>query len=87
MRNYYIDKPEHFMIQLEVIGCYIKVQDKLLILKRSATSKEPHTWTVPSGKIESGESLLEGAQRELFEETGIVIDFSPHAKLLGSLYI
>lgn len=31
-------------------------------------------WTVPSGFLECGETLEEGAARETFEETGVVID-------------
>ena len=31
-------------------------------------------WTVPSGFLECGETLEEGAVRETFEETGVVID-------------
>ncbi len=32
------------------------------------------TWTMPGGKLEFGESLEEGAFREVFEETGISIN-------------
>lgn len=31
------------------------------------------TWTMPGGKFEFGEGLLEGAKRELLEETGLVL--------------
>jgi ADP-ribose pyrophosphatase YjhB (NUDIX family) len=31
-------------------------------------------WTVPSGFLECGETLEEGAARETFEETGVIID-------------
>lgn len=31
-------------------------------------------WTVPSGFLECGETLEEGAARETFEETGVVVD-------------
>jgi 8-oxo-dGTP diphosphatase len=34
--------------------------------------KDRSTWETPGGHIERGESALEGARRELFEETGIV---------------
>lgn len=32
------------------------------------------TWTMPGGKLEFGESFEEGAKRELFEETGMILD-------------
>jgi ADP-ribose pyrophosphatase YjhB (NUDIX family) len=39
-------------------------------------SQEPARgqWTVPSGFLECGETLEEGAVRETFEETGVLID-------------
>lgn len=32
------------------------------------------TWTMPGGKLEFGESLEDGARREVLEETGIKLD-------------
>jgi ADP-ribose pyrophosphatase YjhB (NUDIX family) len=39
-------------------------------------SEEPAIgkWTVPSGYLECGETLEEGAARETFEETGVIVD-------------
>jgi len=39
-------------------------------------SQEPALgkWTVPSGYLECGETLEEGAARETFEETGVMVD-------------
>ncbi len=44
---------------------------KFLLLKRSAKSTYPKTWSIVSGGIEKGESPLEGVKRELKEETQI----------------
>lgn len=47
----------------------VMTQGHLLIGKRSDTSR----WCMPGGHIEDGESPVEGARRELEEETGIVV--------------
>jgi 8-oxo-dGTP diphosphatase len=43
---------------------------EVLLMKRK---KEPYMgmYAIPGGKLEEGESYLEGAKRELFEETGL----------------
>lgn len=52
---------------------------KVLLGHRSAHRKdtggifEPDTWTVPGGKQEFGETMYEGAVREVREETGLKI--------------
>lgn len=52
--------------------------DKVLIQQRQASkSSWPNFWDfTAAGGLLAGESLAEGAGRELFEETGIVYDFS-----------
>jgi 8-oxo-dGTP diphosphatase len=51
--------------------------DTLLLVQRAA----PHgrgLWAFPGGKLEPGESLLQAAQRELLEETGVVAALAHH---------
>jgi 8-oxo-dGTP pyrophosphatase MutT (NUDIX family) len=67
-------KPKGFLPKVEVVACYLQVDEKFLFLQRASEKSEPEKWGVPAGKLEKGESLLEGAKRELFEETGINID-------------
>lgn len=44
--------------------------DKILLIKRSSLGDYNGYWAIPGGKVESGESYLEGAKRECKEEIG-----------------
>jgi 8-oxo-dGTP diphosphatase len=48
---------------------------KVLILKRSLSEKYcPNFWDLPGGKVEEGETLLEAAEREAKEESGLELE-------------
>lgn len=50
--------------------------NNVLLLRKPNDHKNPifrGRWTAPGGHIEHGESPLQGAQREMLEETGILI--------------
>lgn len=79
--------PKDFSPTVEVSACYIEIDSKLLLLQRGNVQFEPGLWGVPAGKVEKGESPDAAALRELFEETGIVIDQTSQIKSFGSLYI
>jgi 8-oxo-dGTP diphosphatase len=53
-----------------MLTCFIACGQKLLWIQRKL---EPRSgfWAIPGGFMEAGESLSEGAARELWEETGI----------------
>jgi 8-oxo-dGTP pyrophosphatase MutT (NUDIX family) len=49
----------------------------VLLLHRSAFARDyvgDWAWTTPGGAVGPGETPVEGAQRELFEETGLLLD-------------
>ncbi|MFH1157296.1 MAG: NUDIX hydrolase [Pseudomonadota bacterium] len=54
----------------EGAGVYILARDtgRILALKRSAHVRSPHTWGIPGGKMEEGETPEQTAIREVFEE-------------------
>ena len=54
-------------------GAVVFHQDAVLLVKR-ATSPYIHQWTIPGGKIQFGETLKQAAEREIREETGIIIE-------------
>ena len=48
--------------------------NKVLILKRSGNlEKHPNEWDLPGGHIIEGEDMQDGLQREVWEETGLVV--------------
>jgi 8-oxo-dGTP pyrophosphatase MutT (NUDIX family) len=46
----------------------------LLQLRDGGTTKDPHRWGPPGGRVEPGEEPYEAAVRELEEETGLRVD-------------
>ena len=55
-------------------GVILKHNDEVLMCKRSPEKSMPNTWSIPSGKIEDGETPGVAAIREFKEETDIDID-------------
>ena len=56
---------------------------KILLLKRSADKKiAPNLYTGTGGKIELGENQLEGARRELKEETGLEVPIQEFGRVV-----
>lgn len=61
-------------IQKIVAGAAIIKDGKILLLKRASTEDFlPDLIELPSGGVESGETLIEGLTREVLEETGLNI--------------
>jgi 8-oxo-dGTP diphosphatase len=49
-------------------------QGRILLLRRSPTDRwKPGHWNLPGGRVDPGESIPAGAQRELAEEAGFVV--------------
>jgi ADP-ribose pyrophosphatase YjhB (NUDIX family) len=63
----------HYENPRVIVGCMVFWRCSILMCRRS---QEPARgqWTIPSGFLECGETLEEGAARETFEETGVLID-------------
>lgn len=67
---------------IETTLCYIFNENKVLMLYRNKKENDFHEgkWNGLGGKIEKGESALEGVRREVLEESGLIIE---NPKLLG----
>lgn len=64
-----------------VVGCIPELGNSILLCRRAI---EPclGKWTLPAGYLENGETLVEAAKREAFEEAGArLADLTPYALL------
>lgn len=67
----FYSRPNDFNPSVEVSGVFCEFQGRILFLKRHAEKIEGLCWGVPGGKLEKGETPIDGAIRELAEEAGI----------------
>ncbi|MBN2516294.1 MAG: NUDIX hydrolase [Deltaproteobacteria bacterium] len=51
----------------------VVIKDSKVLLVRRGIPPSKGLWAIPGGHIELGETIQETAEREIFEETGIVI--------------
>jgi|TARA_B100000530_G_scaffold54836_1_gene30942 8-oxo-dGTP diphosphatase len=73
------------------VGAVILSEGRLLLVKRA---NEPHrgSWSIPGGRLISGESWQAAAEREVLEETGLTATCGPllgwvNRKIGNDLYI
>lgn len=60
----------------------IRRDQRILLSRRAADAHQGGLWEFPGGKLEPGESLLEGLARELKEELGITVQAADCEPLL-----
>ena len=51
------------------VACLVQAEGELLVVEETINGRP--TWNQPAGHLEADETLLEAAERELYEETGI----------------
>jgi 8-oxo-dGTP pyrophosphatase MutT (NUDIX family) len=67
-----MDKKKHIV---HISAMVVREDKKFLIIRRLATEvSHPGTWTVPGGKAEDDEWVLEVLKREVKEEAGLDIE-------------
>lgn len=55
------------------VGAIVRHEGRILLVRRRRPPGKG-LWAIPGGRIRLGETLREAAQREVFEETGIVVE-------------
>ena len=64
--SFYPDQPQ------VAVGAIVFKDDKVLLVLRANPPAEKQ-WAIPGGRVELGETLQKAAEREIKEETGIII--------------
>lgn len=59
---------------IRAVLCYLKQDNKYLLLLKASDRFGGGFWNAPGGKIESGESSEMAAAREVKEETGLLVN-------------
>ncbi len=54
------------------VGAVVFNQNSVLLVKRGKPPAQ-NEWAIPGGSVKLGETLQQAAEREIYEETGIVI--------------
>lgn len=62
-----MSKPEHPQV---CVGAVVVDDDRLLLIRR-AHGPAAGEWSIPGGRVELGETMVEAVVRELAEETGL----------------
>lgn len=62
--------PDHPVVG---VGAVIVQSGKALIVKRAHDPRRGE-WSLPGGRVELGESLVDATSREMLEETGLVVE-------------
>lgn len=68
-----LDPPAHFDPKVDVAATLCESGGKFLLLQTSQEKEHRGLWGLPAGKLNSGERPIEGALREMEEETGIAL--------------
>jgi len=72
VKDYLATHPEKDHVVVGALVFFSSPENKVLILQRSPTDFMPHLWETPGGGTDHNETVLEGATRELREESGLL---------------
>ena len=65
------------------VGGVLKRNGKYLLVQE-AKNEFRGKWNLPAGRLNPGENVLEGAKREIFEESGFIVKLTGIAKIRNS---
>ncbi len=67
-----MNDPREISTPRAAVGAVVMKEGKVLLVKRS-NPPQKEKWAIPGGSVKLGETLQEAAEREVKEETGLII--------------
>ena len=68
------------------VGAVIVDAERVLVVRRGRPPLEGE-WSLPGGAVEVGETLVAAIQREVLEETGLVVAVGPMIEVLDRIHL
>ena len=62
------------MVRVPCVGAVVRDESGRILVVRRARPPSEGLWSIPGGRVEPGETLVEAVRREVREETGLDID-------------
>lgn len=81
MSDRQLTTPTHWRRAVSVVSAIIRRDGDVLVVRNTGKDGSADRWSLPGGSVHAGELLTEALQREVHEETGLVV------QELGSLVI
>lgn len=67
------------------VGAVVISGEAVLLVRRGQEPRRGE-WSLPGGAVEVGETLVAAVQREVFEETGLLVDVGRLVEVLDRIY-
>jgi len=64
----------------------VVIDDGAVLLVKRAFPPRQGEWSLPGGRLELGESLVDGVRREVREETGLEVDVGPLVEVFDRVH-
>jgi ADP-ribose pyrophosphatase YjhB (NUDIX family) len=68
------------------VGAVVLHQDGRVLLIKRAHEPRKGEWSLPGGRVELGESLVDATRREIREETGLDIEVGPLIEVFDRIH-
>ncbi len=67
------------------VGAVIVDRGRVLLVRRANPPLQGE-WSLPGGAVEAGETLVAAVQREVLEETGLIVDVGAAVEILDRIH-